>query len=230
MFFMKNNIILCMCVFLLLNSCSADHDTKTAIKKHINKTKNTYIDEIKNLIETPKATIGKNKISPIKPEGQKTAYSQVNGEVLAIDKRAFDFISNSLAENEINKFITIFNKPKLKSTAAKILNSIAILELDVEKTINHLFLKKDALDKAKISDLQNIKNSLKQLFSIRKFFAKIIKQILLDYQKNKKSIKTDDSKLNSYFDTLSNQLNEKNKEVKNLRTTIISTPIPNIME
>ncbi len=91
-------------------------------------------------------------------------------------------------------------------------------------------MKKDALDKAKISDLQKIKNSLKQLFSIRKFFAKTIKQILLDYQKNKKSIKTDDSKSNSYFDTLSNQLNEKNKEVKNLRTTIVSTPIPNIME
>ncbi|WNZ73106.1 CRASP family complement regulator-acquiring lipoprotein [Borreliella garinii] len=91
-------------------------------------------------------------------------------------------------------------------------------------------MKKNALDKAKISDLQKIKNSLKQLFSIRKFFAKTIKQILLDYQKNKKSIKTDDSKLNSYFDTLSNQLNEKNKEVKNLRTTIVSTPIPNIME
>ncbi|WP_336510928.1 CRASP family complement regulator-acquiring lipoprotein [Borreliella valaisiana] len=75
-----------------------------------------------------------------------------------------------------------------------------------------------------------MKNSLKQLFSIRNFFAKTIKQILLDYQKNKKSIKTDDSKLNSYFDTLSNQLNEKNKGVKNLRTTIVSTTIPNIME
>ncbi|WP_210378124.1 virulence associated lipoprotein [Borreliella garinii] len=227
---MKNNIILCMCVFLLLNSCSADHDTETAIKKHINKTKNTYIDEIKNLIETPKATIGKNKISPIKPEGQKKAHSQVNGEVFTIDKRAFDFINTFLTENEINNFITIFNKPTLKSTAAKILNSIAILELDVEKTIKHLLPEKDALDKTKISDLQKIKNSLKQLFSIRNFFAKTIKQILLDYQKNKKSIKTDDSKSNSYFDTLSNQLNEKNKEVKNLRTTIVSTPIPNIME
>ncbi len=219
-----------VCFFYFLNSCSADHDTETAIKKHINKTKNTYIDEIKNLIETPKATIGKNKISSIKPEGQKKAYSQVNGEVFTIDKRAFDFINTFLTENEINNFITIFNKPTLKSTAAKILNSIAILELDVEKTIKHLFPEKDALDKTKISDLQKIKNSLKQLFSIRNFFAKTIKQILLDYQKNKKSIKTDDSKLSSYFDTLSNQLNEKNKEVKNLITTIVSTPIPKIME
>ncbi len=100
----------------------------------------------------------------------------------------------------------------------------------MEKTIKHLLPEKDALDKTKISDLQKIKNSLKQLFSIRNFFAKTIKQILLDYQKNKKSIKTDDSKLNSYFDTLSNQLNEKNKEVKNLITTIVSTPIPKIME
>ncbi|ACN53393.1 CRASP family complement regulator-acquiring lipoprotein (plasmid) [Borreliella spielmanii] len=226
---MKNNIILCMCVFLLLNSCRADHDTETAITKHINKTKNTYIDEIKNLIETPKATIGKNKISPIKPEDQKNTYSQVNREVFTIDKRAFEFINTFLTENEIDEFTIIFHKPKLKS-AANVLNTIAILELDVEKTIKHLFSKKDALDKAKISDLKKIKNSLKQLFSIRKFFAKIIKQSLLDYQKNRKSIKTDNSKLNSYLDTLSNQLNEKNKEVKNLRTTIVSTPIPNIME
>lgn len=227
-----------MYVFLLLNSCSADHDTETAIKKHIdkaksshiNKTKNIYIDEIKNLIEIPKATIDKNKISPIKPEEQKTVDSQADGEIFTIDTRAFDFISTFLAENEIDEFITIFNKPKQKSIAAKVLNTIAILELEVEKTINHLFLKKDALDKAKISDLKKIKNSLEQLFSIRKFFSKTIKQILLDYQKNKNSIKTDDSQLNSYLDTLSNQLNEKNKEVNNLRTTILSTPIPNIME
>ncbi|WP_421136369.1 CRASP family complement regulator-acquiring lipoprotein (plasmid) [Borreliella yangtzensis] len=75
-----------------------------------------------------------------------------------------------------------------------------------------------------------MKNSLEQLFSIRDFFSKTVKQILLDYQKNKNSIKTDDSQLNSYFDTLSNQLNEKNKEVNNLRTTILSIPISNIME
>ncbi len=181
---MKNNIILCMCVFLLLNSCSADHDTETAIKNILIKQKYIYWWN-KNLIETPKATIGKNKISPIKPEGQKKAHSQVNGEVFTIDKRAFDFINTFLTENEINNFITIFNKPTLKSTAAKILNSIAILELDVEKTIKHLLPEKDALDKTKISDLQKIKNSLKQLFSIRNFFAKTIKQILLDYQKIK---------------------------------------------
>ncbi|WP_421136287.1 CRASP family complement regulator-acquiring lipoprotein (plasmid) [Borreliella yangtzensis] len=235
---MKNNIILCMYVFLLLNSCSADHDTETAIKKHIdkaksshiNKTRNIYIDEIKNLIEIPKATTDKNKISPIKPEGQKTVDSQVDGEILTIDKRAFDFISTFLAENEIDEFITIFNKPKQKSIAAKVLNTIAILELEVEKTINHLFLKKDTLDKAKTLDLKKIKNSLEQLFSIRDFFSKTVKQILLDYQKNKNSIKTDDSQLNSYFDTLLNQLNEKNKEVNNLKTTILSIPIPNIME
>ncbi len=36
---MKNNIILCMCVFLLLNSCSADNDTETAIKNILIKQK-----------------------------------------------------------------------------------------------------------------------------------------------------------------------------------------------
>ncbi|WP_257786990.1 hypothetical protein [Borreliella afzelii] len=36
--------------FLLLNSYSADHNAETAIKKHINETKNANINEIKNLI------------------------------------------------------------------------------------------------------------------------------------------------------------------------------------
>ncbi|WP_373538276.1 CRASP family complement regulator-acquiring lipoprotein [Borreliella afzelii] len=52
------------------------------------------------------------------------------------------------------------------------LNSITILELNLEQIINHLSLKKDVLDKAKILDLKMIKNSLEQLFSIRKIFSK----------------------------------------------------------
>ncbi|MDO7256763.1 CRASP family complement regulator-acquiring lipoprotein [Borreliella burgdorferi] len=108
------------------------------------------------------------------------------------------------------------------------LNSIAILELNLEKTINHLDLKKDALNKANTLDLEKIKNSLKQLFSIRKFFSTSIKQILLDYQKNTNSIKTEDSKLEEYLGTILNQFNEKNKEVGNLKNTILSIPIPTL--
>ncbi len=89
-------------------------------------------------------------------------------------------------------------------------------------------LKKDALNKANTLDLEKIKNSLKQLFSIRKFFSTSIKQILLDYQKNTNSIKTEDSKLEEYLGTILNQFNEKNKEVGNLKNTILSIPIPTL--
>ncbi len=37
---MKNKIILCMCVFSLLNSCNFDNDAETATKKHADKIKN----------------------------------------------------------------------------------------------------------------------------------------------------------------------------------------------
>ncbi|WP_233778890.1 hypothetical protein [Borreliella bavariensis] len=58
--------------FLLLNSCSADHDAETAIKKHINETKNANINEIKNLIEISKIPLNKNEMPTIESESQKT--------------------------------------------------------------------------------------------------------------------------------------------------------------
>ncbi|APS99293.1 blasticidin-S acetyltransferase (plasmid) [Borreliella mayonii] len=70
--------------------------------------------------------------------------------------------------------------------------------------------------------MEKIKNSLKQLPSIRKFFSKNIKQILLDYQKNKNSIQTEDSKLEEYLGMTLNQFNKKNKGVRNLKNTILS--------
>ncbi|AXK69719.1 hypothetical protein BbuMM1_I110 (plasmid) [Borreliella burgdorferi] len=51
---------------------------------------------------------------------------------------------------------------------------------------------------------------------------------MLDYQKNTNSIKTEDSKLEEYLGTILNQFNEKNKEVGNLKNTILSIPIPTL--
>ncbi|WP_244427560.1 virulence associated lipoprotein [Borreliella valaisiana] len=70
-----------------------------------------------------------------------------------------------------------------------------------------------------------MKNSLGQLFSIRKIFSTAIKQLLLDYQKNRSFIKTDDSKLKTYFDVMLNRFNEKSKEANNLKTVILSISI-----
>ncbi|MBB6208449.1 virulence associated lipoprotein [Borreliella lanei] len=222
---MKNKIILCMCVFSLLNSCNSDHDTASAIKKYADKTKKEYINEIKNLIATTKESIDKGEMPLAKPKNQKPANSKNREKAFEIDSRAFDFINSFLTDAEFNKFTTIFHKPTLQSPG-KVLNSIAILELNLEKTINHLYLKKEALDKVNSSDLGKIKNSLEQLLSIRKFFSTSIKQILLDYQKNENSIKTEDSKLEEYLGTTLNRFNEKKKEAENLRNTILSIPIP----
>ncbi|PRQ94636.1 blasticidin-S acetyltransferase [Borreliella burgdorferi] len=182
---------------------------------------------MKNLIAIDKESIDKNELLRAKPENQKPANNKNEEKAFKIDSRAFDFINSFLTDDEFNEFEKIFHKPKLQSHG-KILNSIAILELNLEKTINHLDLKKDALNKANTLDLEKIKNSLKQLFSIRKFFSTSIKQILLDYQKNTNSIKTEDSKLEEYLDTILNQFNEKNKEVGNLKNTILSIPIPTL--
>ncbi|QFI15014.1 virulence associated lipoprotein (plasmid) [Borrelia sp. CA_690] len=221
---MKNNIILCMCVFLLLNSCTANHDTETRIKKHVNKTKNEYINEIKDLIATTKESIDKRKLLQAKPVDQNPVDDKNNKKVFEIDQRAFNFINSFLTDDEFNKFVTIFHKPTLKSPG-KVLNSIAILELNIEQVINHLGSKKETLDKTKTLDLEKIKNSLEQLFSIRNFFSTIIKKVLLDHQNNENSIKPDDSKSETYFDTIYNQFNEKNKETVNLKKTILSIPI-----
>ncbi|MCD2371887.1 virulence associated lipoprotein [Borreliella burgdorferi] len=220
---MKNNIILCMCVFLLLNSCTANHEAEAKIKKHVDKTKTEYINEIKNLIATTKEIIEKRKLLQAKPVDQNPVDDTNNKKVFEIDKRAFDFINSFLTDDEFNKFVTIFHKPTLKSPG-KVLNSIAILELNIEQVINHLDSKNETLNKASSLDLEKIKNSLEQLFSIRNFFSTIIKRVLLDHQNNENSIKPDDSKSGTYFDTIYNQFNEKNKEVRNLKKTILSLP------
>ncbi|WP_417903335.1 CRASP family complement regulator-acquiring lipoprotein [Borreliella andersonii] len=217
---MQNKIILCIiCVFSLLNSCNSDHNTKAAVKQHTDKITSEYADEIKKLIATTK----KSKPLRAKPEDQKPVNSK-NGKVFEIDKRAFDFINSFLTDDELDEFTTIFHKPQLKSPG-KVLNSIAILEMHLAWVIKDLDSKKDTLDKTSTSDLKKIKNSLEQLFSIRKFFSTNIKQILLDHQNNKNSIKSEDSKLEEYLGMKLNQFNEKNKEVRYLKETILSVPI-----
>ncbi|WP_418885136.1 CRASP family complement regulator-acquiring lipoprotein [Borreliella carolinensis] len=221
---MKNKIILFMCVFLLLNSCNSDHDAEAVFKKHGDKIKTEYINEIKNLIATTKESIDKDELPLTNRANQKLVNSKNEEKAFEIDSRAFGFINSFLTDNEFNEFAKIFHKPQLQSPN-KVLNSIAILELNIEQTINRLDSKKYTLDRTSTSDLEKIKNSLKQLFSIRKFFSKSIKQILLDYQKNINSIKTEDSKLEEYLGTKLNRFNEKKKEAGNLKNTILSINI-----
>ncbi|WP_246863533.1 virulence associated lipoprotein, partial [Borreliella garinii] len=51
--------------------------------------------------------------------------------------------------------------------------------------------------------------------------SKMSKHLLLDYQNNENSIKTDNTKLGSYVVTLSNQIQEKYNEAERLKSEII---------
>ncbi|EEF81805.1 hypothetical protein [Borreliella valaisiana] len=72
-------------------------------------------------------------------KGQDTVDSESDEQVFNIGIRAFNFINTFLTDDEIDEFTTIFSKPTLKSPA-KVLNNITILEFNLEKIINHLFL------------------------------------------------------------------------------------------
>ncbi|WP_231929939.1 MULTISPECIES: virulence associated lipoprotein [Borreliella] len=93
---------------------------------------------------------------------------------------------------------------------------------DIFDTVSdHLYPKKDTLDELDISDLEKLKQSLEKVLSIIKIASEESKQLLLDYQSDKNSIKTNVTKLKSHIDTLSNQMGEKVTEVENLQENIL---------
>ncbi|ACN93532.1 CRASP family complement regulator-acquiring lipoprotein (plasmid) [Borreliella finlandensis] len=86
----------------------------------------------------------------------------------------------------------------------------------------HLYPKKDTLDKLYTSDLEKLKNSLEKILSIIEIVSKMSKQILLAYKNNKNSIKTDFDNLESHVDTFHKQFTEKAKDANELKTIILS--------
>ncbi|WP_234930287.1 virulence associated lipoprotein, partial [Borreliella garinii] len=79
----------------------------------------------------------------------------------------------------------------------------------------------DALDELDISDLEKLKQSLEKVLSIIKIISEESKQLLLDYQSDKNSIKTDVTKLTSQVDILNNQMEKKVTEAENLQDAIL---------
>ncbi|WP_234930143.1 virulence associated lipoprotein, partial [Borreliella garinii] len=87
---------------------------------------------------------------------------------------------------------------------------------------DHLYPKKDTLDKLDTSNLEKLKQSLEKVLSIIKIVSEKSKQLLLDYQSDKNSIKTDVSKLKSYLKILNSRTREKVTEAENLQNVILS--------
>ncbi|WP_234926619.1 virulence associated lipoprotein, partial [Borreliella garinii] len=61
-----------------------------------------------------------------------------------------------------------------------------------------------------------------KVLSIIKIVSEESKQLLLDYQSDKNSIKTDVSKLKSYLKILNSRTREKVTEAENLQNVILS--------
>lgn len=91
-----------------------------------------------------------------------------------------------------------------------------------DTAINHLYPKKDALDKLEISNLEKLKNSFEKLLSMKSIVSDMLNQLLLDYQDDKDSIKTDIAKLESHLTELYKQIEKKSSQATKLKNNILS--------
>ncbi|WP_363325290.1 virulence associated lipoprotein (plasmid) [Borreliella yangtzensis] len=130
-------------------------------------------------------------------------------------------VLNDIDTNEFKKFSEIII---LSKQTQSLLNSFNSFGATIEDTFVFLLNpnKKDNIEKLEISDLENLKNSIEKLLSIKTMISKTLTQLLLDYENNNNSIQTDSSKLNSYVATISNQIEEQNKEAITLKNDIFS--------
>ncbi|WP_420025296.1 virulence associated lipoprotein (plasmid) [Borreliella yangtzensis] len=130
-------------------------------------------------------------------------------------------VLNDIDTNEFKKFSEIII---LSKQTQSLLNSFNSFGATIEDTFIFLLNpnKKDNIEKLEISDLEKLKNSIEKLLSIKTMISKTLTQLLLDYENNNNSIQTDSSKLNSYVATISNQIEEQNKEAITLKNDIFS--------
>ncbi len=123
--------------------------------------------------------------------------------------------------DELKKFSEII---MLSKQTEGLFNTFNSFWATIEDTFVFLLYpnKKDNLEKLDISDLDRLKNSIEKFLSIRTMISKMLAQLLLDYENNNNSIQTDNSKLNSYLASISNQIKEQNAEAIKLKNDIFS--------
>lgn len=129
-------------------------------------------------------------------------------------RHVYSVLLNAIETNELNKF------SEIRILSIKVLEIFSLLNLfgsTLDEVVVHLYSKKDILDKLDTSNLKRLKNLFEKLLSIKTIVSKMSKHLLLDYQNNENSIKTDNTKLGSYVVALSNQIQENIMKQKGLK-------------
>ncbi|WP_215537634.1 virulence associated lipoprotein [Borreliella bavariensis] len=199
------------------------------------RTKNTLLDDLRNLIEK----VNKDRTKYVKrlkeeplnqyeilafkelswEDTEETAAGNI--EKAKIYRQRTYAVLNDIDTNEFKKFSEII---MLSEQTEGLFNSFNSFGATIEDTF--IFLidpnKKDNLEKLEISDLYRLKNSIEKFLSIKTMISKMLTQLLLDYKNNNNPIQTDNSKLNSYLATISNQIEEQNAEAIKLKNDIFS--------
>ncbi len=133
-------------------------------------------------------------------------------------RHVYSILLNAIETNELKKF------SEIRILSIKVLEIFSLFNLfgsTLDDVVVHLYSKKDTLGKLNTSNLKRLKNLFEKLLSIKTIVSKMSKHLLLDYQNNKNSIKTDKTKLGSYVVALSNQIQEKYNEAERLKSEII---------
>ncbi|WP_215535764.1 virulence associated lipoprotein [Borreliella bavariensis] len=198
------------------------------------KIKNTLLNNLRSLIEVANAHKEKyKKIMEEEPDDQYgiLAFKEMhwksgdpealsgNSEKARKYRRHTYTILSAIDTKDLKEFSNIIILADLRADTFNIFSSFGYV-LDI--VTDHLYPKKDTLYKLDTSDLEKLKQSLEKVLSIIKSVSEESKQLLLDYQSDKNSIKTDVAKLKSHLNTLNSQRREKVTEAESLQNVILS--------
>ncbi|WP_210359864.1 virulence associated lipoprotein [Borreliella garinii] len=197
------------------------------------KIKNTLLNSLRSLIEVANAHKEKyKKVMEEEPDDQygmdfkSMKWSSGDPEPISgnskkakMYRRHTYTLLSAIDTKDLKEFSDIITLAEFKADTFNIFGSIGYV-LDI--VTDHLYPKKDTLDKLDISNLEKLKKSLEKVLSIIKIVSEESKQLLLDYQSDKNSIKTDVSKLKSYLKILNSRTREKVTEAENLQNVILS--------
>ncbi|AZA28347.1 virulence associated lipoprotein [Borreliella garinii] len=213
-----------------LNPSTEVDPKEEALNKKI---KNKLLNDLNNLIEAANAHKEKYiKIMEKEPDDQygmafrgmkwrsgSPGRLSDNSEKARKYRRNVYIILSNIDTKDLKEFSNIL---QLASRIPSIFNHLYAFGDIFDIVTDQLYPKKDTLDELDISDLEKLKQLLEKVLSIIKIASEESKQLLLDYQSDKNSIKTDVIKLTSHIDTLSNQMEEKVAEAENLKEDILS--------